>query len=322
MKNKILSLLKNSNEYISGEELSKKLNITRSAIWKYIKALKNEGYEIDSVTNKGYFLTNSKNAFNSEELENGLKTNIFAKETIFLKTVDSTNLEVKRKALSGAEHGLTVVSEEQTLGKGRIGKSWDSQKGVGLWFSILLKPDLAPCNIQNITLVAGLAVCKAVRSLTGCNAQIKWPNDVIIGKKKICGILTEMNAEADKINFAVVGIGINVNNEQFPIDISEKATSLYLETGSKVSRIKLLQSVLYNLENEFDEYMLTPDYVNWEEYQSLCATIGRNVKIFINNKEVTGTATGVHSTGGLLVELENGKSVLITSGEAVVQGIY
>lgn len=322
MKDKILQMLLHAHTYISGEDLSKELSITRSAIWKYIKALKEEGYTIDSVTNKGYRLTDSEHAFNAYELEKGLDTVILGREALFLKTVDSTNEEVKRQAKKGAEHGFIVVAEEQKSGKGRLGKVWDSSKGNGIWFSVLLRPDLDPSHIPGITLAAGLGVCKAIRAFTGCNAQVKWPNDIIVGNKKLCGILTEITAEADKIDYAVIGIGINANHLSFPAELSEKATSLQRETGAPVSRTKLLQAVLHELEYHLDEYMLNPQASFLSEYHELCATLGRTVTFVRNGQEYTGIARDIDTNGALLVKTEGGKMFTVTSGEVTVQGIY
>lgn len=323
MKEKILALIRNCEGYISGEELSSILGITRSAVWKYIKALKEDGYIIDSVTNKGYCLKSCGNVLNEIEVANGLKTKYIGKEILFFKKIDSTNEEIKRRALKGEEEGLTVVAEQQLLGKGRLGKSWTSPKGTGLWFSVLLRPQISPYYVSGITLAAGLAVCNAIREVTGCNAKIKWPNDVICGNKKLCGILTEMTAEADKIDYVVTGIGINVNTKEFPVDIEHKATSLYLETGEEIPRAKLLQRVLAYLEH-YTEMFLDENQTDkmLNEYVELCATINRTVTTMRNQGEITGKAIGIGKSGELKVRLDNGQIISVTSGEVTVQGIY
>lgn len=322
MKEKILKILQDCNGYISGEELSGIFGISRSAVWKYIKALRNEGYVIDSVTNKGYCLKSSTNVLNAVEFEKGLDTSILGREIIFLPTVDSTNEEIKRRAHNGGSHGLVAVAETQTIGKGRLGRAWSSPASTGLWFSILLRPDISPAHIAGITLAAGLAVCEAVRSFTGCNALIKWPNDIIIGKKKLCGILTEMTAEADRIDYAVLGIGVNVNNKSFPPDIEEKATSLMIETGVEVSRVKLLQKILHELEIYLDEYLLNTQHSIAVQYRNLCATIGKTIKTVRNGISLTGTAEDITNAGELIVRLTDGSIITVSSGEVTVQGIY
>lgn len=320
-KNKILSLLKSSGDYISGEQLSQAFGITRSAIWKYINALRSEGYNIDSVTNKGYKLTDCSNVTNKFELTYGLNTKWIAKELVYLQNVDSTNQEVKRIA-QAHPHGTVVVAEHQTAGKGRLGRVWSSPNGTGLWFSILLKPEIAPNQIAGITLACGLGVCKAIRKFTGLNALIKWPNDIIIGNKKICGILTEMTAEADRINYAVAGIGINVNTTEFDEDIKHKATSLSVESDTTVNRAELFKEIMLNLEEEFDNYFSNPDSAISDEYTSLCATLGREVTVTRGNTTFIGKAIDIQNTGDLVVELADGTRVNVSSGEVTVQGIY
>lgn len=320
-KNLILSMLKKSDDYISGEQLSQTIGITRSAIWKYIKTLRSEGYDIDSVTNKGYKLLDCNSAINKFELTEGLKTKWLAKTLIYLPIVDSTNQEIKRIA-SLHPHGTVIVAEHQTSGKGRLGRAWASPKGTGLWLSILLKPEIAPNQISGITLVCGLGVCKAIRKYTELNALIKWPNDIIIDNKKICGILTEMTAEADRINYAVTGIGINVNTTEFDNEIKHKATSLSIEANTVINRAELFKEIMFSLEKEFDHYFSNPDGAVSEEYTSLCATINREVTVKRGNSTFKGKAIGVESTGDLIIELADGTSVKVSSGEVTVQGIY
>ncbi|GHU81744.1 bifunctional ligase/repressor BirA [Clostridia bacterium] len=322
MKYQILDIIKNAGEYVSGEELSRILGITRSAIWKNIGLLRDEGYVIDSVTNKGYRLQSTADALNESEIEKVLNTHTIGQKIIYFSSIDSTNAEVKRIAVKGAEHGTVVIAGEQTLGKGRFGREWSSPKGTGIWLSVLLRTDMSPANISGITLAAGLGICKAIRSLTGCNAQIKWPNDIIIGNKKICGILTEMTAEADRINYAVLGVGINVNTAEFPVEIEHKATSLMLATGRKVPRLNLLSEILQQLEIELDEYLLNPQNDLISQYRRLCATIGREVAVSRNNTNLQGKAVNIDNNGELVVKLADGKQISVSSGEVTVQGIY
>lgn len=322
MKNKILLLLKSNKNYISGEELSRMLGITRSAIWKYIKSLRADGYVINSVTNRGYKLEDSSKVMNEIELSENLKTKWLGKKIIYLDNVDSTSSEIKRISVNNPPAGTTVVAEEQYGGKGRLGRLWTSPKGSGLWFSFILKPNIVPSQIAGITLVVGIGVCKAIRNYTGIDARIKWPNDVIIGNKKICGILTEMTAEADKIDYAVVGIGINVNIESFPEDIKHKATSLFIEMGKSVDRIELFKNVLFEVEKCIDSYLLNLDTEILGEYKKLCATLGRNVEVIRGNQRLIGNAVDVGSAGDLIIKTETGEEIFVNSGEVTVQGIY
>lgn len=322
IKNKVLLILKESEDYISGEEISQRMGITRSAIWKYIKALRNEGYVIDSVTNKGYKLTDSNSVINEYELTDDLQTEWLGKNLFYLQSVDSTNTEIKRLAQNGAEHGTVVVAEEQQTGKGRLGRVWSSPKGTGLWFSILLRPQIAPSEVAGITLATGLGVCKAIRRCTGLNALIKWPNDIVTGSKKLCGILTEMTAEADRIEYAVVGIGVNVNTKEFPEEIQHKATSLSIETGCDINRAKLFRKILTDTEKYIDSYLTNLEADIIDEYTSLCVTLGKQVTVTRGKSILKGIAVAIGNDGDLIVKTDDGENISVNSGEVTVQGIY
>ncbi len=263
----------------------------------------------------------NNNIINQNTLTENLKTKWLAKKLVYLPSVDSTNQEVKRIA-SDYPNGTVVVAEKQTAGKGRLGRIWSSPKGTGLWFSILLKPDISPNQIAGITLACGLGVCKAIRKYTGLNALIKWPNDIIIGNKKICGILTEMKAQADRISYAIAGIGINVNTTEFDEDIKHKATSLSVEANIAIDRVDLFKEIMLCLEKSFEDYFSNPDKAISDEYIKLCATLGRNVTVTRGNTIFNGKAVGVNATGDLLVEIQDGTTIQVSSGEVTVQGIY
>ena len=233
MKSKILKELKNADDYISGQQLCERLGVSRTAVWKHIKALRAEGYEIDSVTNKGYKLMMEPDLLTKEEVASCLHTKWLGKDLHCYETMDSTNLEIRRLAEAGAGHGTVAITEEQTMGNGRRGRSWLAEAGAGIAMSFLLKPQIEAQNSSMLTLVTALAVNEAICETTGIRAKIKWPNDIIVNGKKICGILTEMSLQMDEINYIVVGLGINVNIDHFPEDLSDKATSLQIEGGRK-----------------------------------------------------------------------------------------
>ncbi len=322
MQTKILSALKEADDYLSGEALSEQLGITRSAVWKHINKLKSEGYNIDSVRNRGYKLTALPDLLDSDRIAKALDGYTIARPLVILKTVDSTNEELKRRAQQGAAEGLVVASEEQTAGKGRFGRQWCGGRDGGLYFSLLLRPDLPPSDIASITLAAGYAVCLAVREFTGLPAQIKWPNDIIIGRKKLCGILTEMAAQSDKVDYVIVGIGINVNNETFPEVIADKATSLALEAGHTWDRSDFLSCVLRILNKVLSNFFISLSMEDVEHFNSLCATIGREVTVQRNGQTITGTAVTVSATGELIIRTSEGRELTVSSGEVTVQGIY
>ncbi len=322
MQTELLALLRAADGFVSGEELSRKLGITRSAVWKAMKQLKQNGYQIDSVTNRGYRLVNVPDLLTPEEIGSALQTEWMGKKVYFFEETDSTNEEAKRRALQGAAAGSAFVAEGQTAAKGRLGRSWQTPAGTDIAFSVLLRPEGTPADVTLITLVAGLAVCRALRAHTGCDAQIKWPNDVVIGRKKVCGILTELGAEAERISFVVIGAGINVNNSTFPPELREKATSLSLETGRAWRRAPLLAAVLGELEGCCRRFLSGGAGALLTEYKPLCLSLGRRISVERGGRTLLGTAVDVASDGGLVAENDAGERFVVQSGEVSVQGVY
>ena len=322
MQKKILDILLNANDFISGQEISENLGVSRQAVWKSINALKEKGYEIQSVTNRGYRLVSSPNYLNESSLKSLLHNKIIGKNLIVLDSVDSTNDCLKKLGNEGCENGTVVVTREQTKGKGRLGRTWQSKKDDGIAFSVLLRPNVAPSEVSAITPLAGLAVCKAIREYTKLDCVIKWPNDIIVGRKKLVGILTEMSAEFDAVEYVITGIGINVDHTSFPEEIAFKATSLLLETGRHIDKNEFLACVLEHLENEFvkNNLELTPTALS--EYTDLCATVGRSVTFQRGTRRISGMAVGVSEHGELKVMMSDGTICLVNSGEVTVQGIY
>ena len=308
--------------YISGQEISDSLGISRNGISKHIKALRSQGYEIDSATNRGYKLISEPDRLSAQEINERLTTLFIGRPTVVLDSVDSTNEEIKRRARQGEKQGLTVVSDEQLAGKGRLGRVWKSPKGTSVYVSILLRPDLPPSQVPCITLAAGLALCNAINGIADFGAKIKWPNDIIIGRKKLCGILTEMTIEDNAVSFAVVGIGINVNNRSFPDEIKEKATSLFLEKDRSFSRSEIIAMLAQSFEDVYNEFIMGGFEALKDEYKTLCATIGRRVGTQRGGEEISGTAIDIAPDGGLIIETDSGEKKYISTGEVAVQGIY
>lgn len=322
MQKKILDILLNTDDFISGQEISEKLGVSRQAVWKSINALKEKGYEIQSVTNRGYRLVSSPNYLNESSLKSLLHNKIIGKNLIVLDSVNSTNDYLKKLGNEGCENGTVVAAREQTKGKGRLGRTWQTKKDDGIAFSVLLRPNVAPSEVSAITPLAGLAVCKAIREYTKLDCVIKWPNDIIVGRKKLVGILTEMSAEFDAVEYVITGIGINVDHTSFPEEIAFKATSLLLETGRHIDKNEFLACVLEHLENEFvkNNLELTPTALS--EYTDLCATVGRSVTFQRGTRRISGMAVGVSEHGELKVMMSDGTICLVNSGEVTVQGIY
>ena len=322
MKTRILKELKEAGDYISGQELCEKLQVSRTAVWKHIKALREEGYRIDSVTNKGYKLLDSPDSITAEEIGSDLDTEWLGRNLRYYETIDSTNLEIRRLAEEGAPHGTTAVAEEQTSGKGRRGRSWLGKAGCGIWMSFLLRPQIAVENSSMLTLITALAVEKAVGEETGLQCQIKWPNDIIVNGKKLCGILTELSAQMDELNYVVVGIGINANMQEFPDDLRDKATSLRIETGETVKRASLAARVLKYFEAYYEKFIKTEDLSAFaDEYNRLLIHMNRKIRVIRGSGEDFYISRGINDKGELMVEDDAGKKSVVLSGEVSVRGV-
>lgn len=236
--------------------------------------------------------------------------------------IDSTNTQAKRLAEEGAPHRSLVVAEAQTAGRGRHGRGWVSEPGSGLWFSLLLRPQFPPDRASMVTLVAAMAVTKGIRRITGQSVMIKWPNDVVLDGKKVCGILTELNARMEHINYMVVGIGINIHKQQFPPELLEKATALEQEQALQVDRTRLLEGVLEEFEAYYQRFLSGFDVSLFqEEYEQLLVNRGREVRVLDSAGPYQGIARGINEKGELLVECSQGL-VAVNAGEVSVRGIY
>ncbi len=323
MKAEILALLRENDKFVSGQELCNRFGVSRTAVWKVINQLKKEGYRIEAVQNKGYHMVSSPDLLSKYELESRMATVWLGKEIVYKETTGSTNADVRRMAEDGAENGLLVVADAQTSGKGRRGRQWESEKGTNLYFSMLLKPDIAPDKASMITLVAAYSVAKVIEKNTGLDAKIKWPNDIVVGKKKVCGILTEMNMERDYIHHIVVGIGINVNEEEFPDEIRDMATSLKKEIGQIVSRANLLCDILLQFEKDYSAFLAAEDLKPFiDDYNKMLVNKGALVKVLDPKGEFSGIAGGINEEGMLIVFKENGQIEKVYAGEVSVRGMY
>ncbi len=315
IKDKILEkLIESKGEQVSGETLADELSVSRTAIWKHIKALRDEGYVIESSPNIGYILAGRPDVLTPGEIKAGLKTGVIGKEIKYFKETESTNT-IAREIAGKADEGTIIIAESQTGGRGRMGRKWLSPEG-GIWLSIILKPKMQPVYAPRITLLAGVAVAKTMRSL-GIEARIKWPNDVLIRGKKVCGILTEIEAEIDLIDYCVVGIGIdaNVDTESFPEEFRESSTSLKKELGHEINRVEFVQRLLEEFEALYLRLQKEGFSQVLEEWRGMSATIGEWVKITTQNRIIYGEATGVDNDGALIVETGEGKLEKIVSGD-------
>lgn len=330
MKEEIIRTLRNAGEkYISGSDLCERFGVSRQAVWKNITALKECGYEIESVPNKGYRMLSSPDKLYAPEIMSYFSENSICKKVLSFNCIDSTNIKAKQLAELGEAEGTLVVAEQQITGKGRRGRSWQSECGVGIWMTLLLRPELAPVNVSGLTLLTALAVARAIRQVCNVSAQIKWPNDIVIAKKKICGILTEMSSEENFVHYVVIGVGINANTEKFSSEIENIASSIWLETGKKVDRCALAAAFVSVFSDYYRKYLKEQNLSSFiEEYNSILANKDKEVRIYHGMAEAAsaenidvGIAKGINKDGALLVETD-GQIKEIVSGEVSVRGLY
>lgn len=325
LKTEILKILRQSDSYVSGQDLCDRFGVSRTAVWKAVASLKKEGFNIDSVPNRGYLLVESPDVITSSEIESRLTTKWLGRNVISFEELDSTNNELKRMYEQSADipDGTLVVTERQAAGRGRRGRSWENEKGSSIAMSFILKPSFAPWKASMLTILAAMAVARAIDEIADIDIKIKWPNDVVCGGKKICGILTEMSLEQDYIHYVIVGIGINVSTTSFSDEISAVATSVYKESGVKPARAELIALVMKHFEALYTEYEKVQDLAPFEkEYNDRLAGIGSRVRVLDPKGEYEGISRGINSTGELIVEKDDGEAVNVYAGEVSVRGIY
>ncbi|MFA6130422.1 MAG: biotin--[acetyl-CoA-carboxylase] ligase [Candidatus Omnitrophota bacterium] len=315
MKEKILDYLKKQREYLSGDEISSRLGISRQGLWKHIQDLKDLGYDIAAVPHLGYRLESSPDRLFALEIAHGLNTKFIAKKIHYFDYLVSTMDLAMQLGIQAAPHGTVVLAESQTKGRGRLGRGWFSPKYKGIYLSLILRPEISPSASPILTLLSAVSICETIKKTVGLDAQIKWPNDVFICNKKVAGILTEMNAEVDKVNFLVIGIGLNVNNDKK--SLIAQATSLKEQTAEPVNRIILLQELLRRIESN---YFLLEDKGAREiidKWRNFSLTLGRRVKIYCQDKHIEGQAVDIDQDGALLVRKDSGLMQKVFSGDVM-----
>lgn len=323
MKTELLKILRASEGYVSGQQLCEHFGVSRTAIWKVIRQLKEDGYEIEAVKNKGYRIEKIPDVMTVAELGSRLRTEWMGRNCICLETVDSTNTHAKRLAEEGAPAGTLIVAEEQTGGKGRRSRGWSAAKGTNIMMTLLLRPQIRPEHASRLTLLMAMAVAEVIRKVTGLPAGIKWPNDVVVHGKKVCGILTEMSTEIDYINHVVIGAGLNVNQEDFPEEIKDMAGSLCVELGEKICRAELTAEILGELERLYEVFLRTEDLSALRQrYNELCVNRGHEIRVLEPGNEYTGTTDGINEAGELVVRKADGSVARVYAGEVSVRGLY
>ncbi|MFV0363419.1 MAG: biotin--[acetyl-CoA-carboxylase] ligase [Suipraeoptans sp.] len=323
MKSEILSILKSSETYVSGQTLCEHFGVSRTAIWKAIEQLKKTGYSIEAVRNKGYRLIGQLDILSKEEIESQITTETMGKQVVYYGETDSTNIKAKLLGESGAESGMLVVANRQVSGRGRRGREWISEANTNIYMTILLRPDIEPSIAPMLTLVMAITAAKAIIHVTGLEAKIKWPNDIVVNGKKVCGILTEMSAQTDYINHVVIGVGINANEEDFPRPLNDKATSLKIEGGKPILRSQLIGVIMSEFEKYYNEFIIEKNLsAIKDEYNSLL--VNKDSEIMILNSEggYKAFGLGINDIGELLVKMQDGSIREIYAGEVSVRGIY
>jgi BirA family biotin operon repressor/biotin-[acetyl-CoA-carboxylase] ligase len=311
----VLQVLRGARDPISGERLAGQLGLSRAAVWKRINRLKALGYAIEGSPRRGYRLLAVPDKLLPEEVLQGLKTRFLRGPVHHFETLDSTNDFAKELASREAPEGTVVVAETQTGGRGRLGREWNSPPGVGLYVSLVLRPMLPPMELPQITLTTAVAVVRAIRRVTGVAPGIKWPNDLLVNGKKLGGILTEMETESDRIRHVVIGLGLNVNNPDFPPELAETATSLSQAVGGTLSRVDLLKAWLEEFEALYERFLNQGFPEILAEWKRHTVTLGRAVTVRQGPREISGQAVDVAPDGTLLIYTPGGEIVRVTSGE-------
>ena len=313
MKDKILEYLKKATDYLSGDEISRSLGISRQGLWKHIQDLKDSGYDIIAVPHLGYRLAACPDRLFVFEIARNLNTKFVGKKIHYFDYLSSTMDTAMQLGMEGAATGTLVLAEAQVKGRGRLGRSWSSPKYKGIYLSLILRPKILPAACPILTLMSAVSICEAVKHTLDLDVQIKWPNDLLMHNKKVAGILTEMNAEVDKVNFVVIGIGLNVNNEKK--SLIPQATSLREEQGAEISRVVLLQEILRRLESNYFllENKGPEEIIN--KWRSFTLTLGTRVKVDFQNKHIEGQATDIDVDGALLIRKDSGLMQKVSSGD-------
>lgn len=323
MKKTLLQVLREDGGYVSGQQFCDRLGVSRTAVWKHINALKADGYEIEAAPNRGYRLMHSPDVLTEAEMASR-RTDLWKDApTVVFPETDSTNIQADRMAESGAPEGTLLAADVQNGGRGRRGRGWVMPKGTGLAMSFILRPSFAPDIASMLTLLAAMSARRAVEDLTGIRAMIKWPNDIVLNRKKVCGILTEMKLEEAEIRHIVVGLGFNTGQESFPEELADKATSLYLETGEHISRAELGCRVIRYFAEYYQQFCEEKDLSFMkEEYESCLINLGQEIRVITPSGEWIGIARGIDESGELLAEDREGHLQRIASGEVSVRGLY
>lgn len=326
MKSEIIKLLREKNEYVSGQEICERFGVSRTAVWKAIENLRKDGYTIEASRNKGYRLINKDaDVYNRASIEAAMKTNVLGHPCIFYEEIGSTNTEGKKIWGDNPKHGTLVIAKRQTAGRGRRGRVWEGNDAKNIYFSLLLKPEFLPDKAPELTIIIAIAVAAAIKESfpeISDEVGIKWPNDILIRGKKVCGVLTELSGERGYIECIVMGVGINVGVQKFSSEFADRATSIEAELGRPVSRADLIGKIISHFEKHYDRFVEIVSLAELKgEYEELLVNKGCEVRVLDPHGEYDGKALGIDETGRLLVEKSDGSIEDVYAGEVSVRGI-
>ena len=307
-----------AGETVSGQAISAELGVTRAAVWKQIEQLRALGFVIESQGKQGYRLLSCPDSLMAPVIARGLQTRWAGRQIVYLPSVDSTNRRARQLAAEGAPHGTLVIADEQTAGRGRRGRGWISPAGEGVFMSLILRPQSHPSEVARLSMQTALAVAQAITRVTGLDARIKWPNDIVCGGRKVCGMLLEMNADEQAVHDVVAGIGINVHQTQFAPEIEKTASSLDLLSGQRVCRAALVRAFLEAFERA---EALAAQGALMDAYRARSATLGQRVQVIAPAGSFTGTALEVTDSGSLIVEDEEGQRREVLAADVSVRGL-
>ncbi len=319
-RDQILSLFRRAaGEYVSGQEISRSLNISRAAVWKQVELLREQGFEIEAQRSRGYRLLTGPEVLLAVEIEDGLNSERIARPLICLAEIDSTNIKARQLADDGAADGTVIVADQQSVGRGRLGRRWESPPAVNLYCSILLRPKIPVQQAPQLTFLTAVAVAETLKENYQLPAHVKWPNDVLVNGAKVAGLLNEMNAETELVHYVVLGVGVNLNMtaEQFPEQLNYPATSVLMETGNKVDRVQFIRSFLERLDGYYAEFItegFSPIRRRWE---ALCDLMNAEVQIDQGAGLLQGTIVGLDQDGALRLQLDDGQIERILAGDVV-----
>jgi BirA family transcriptional regulator, biotin operon repressor / biotin---[acetyl-CoA-carboxylase] ligase len=313
----LLTLLsENATIVISGARIAREIGVSRSTVWRWVERLRELGVRVKGQQSAGYFLEKVPDILTPDLLRKRMKGKLFGKRVYHFFKTDSTNRVAMELGYAGEPEGAVILAEEQTAGRGRSGRSWHSERGAGLYVTLLLRPRLSPVQAPLLTMLAGLSAHSAIQAQTGLSAELKWPNDILMAGKKVGGILTEMHAEPTQVRFVIVGIGINTNQEKFPGDIASVATSLRKESGRTHSRLELLVRLLNEFESDYNRFLREgARYVvdRFERVSSFAS--GKRVRVETGFETYFGTTAGLTSDGLLQVKREEGPVTMVVAGD-------